>query len=284
MNAIFKATRRSVLAGAAALLALSAPAVAEDLFAIGKGDGLKVAYYNFAPFAYVNKDGKVVGEQVEILRHVLGKMGLKIASETSTEWGNLIPGLKASRFDVVAAGMFVTPKRCNEVAFTEPTFGIKQAIIVPKGNPKGLSNFESVKEKKAVLAAISGTAQVTWAKSVGVEDGKIMQIPDNPTGLAAVRAGRADAFTIDAPGARLAVAEVPEKDMEMLEPFDQVGGKPASPHGAYAVRPSESAFVAEFNKVLSAFVGTAEHIAIMEAHGLRKTELPKRSTADLCKG
>ena len=284
MNAFFKATRRSFLAGAAALVALSAPAVAEDLFAIGKGDGLKVAYYNFAPFAYVNKDGNVVGEQVEILRHVLGKMGLKVASETPTEWGNLIPGLKASRFDVVAAGMFVTPKRCNEVAFTEPTFGIKQAIIVPKGNPKGLSNFESVKEKNATLAAISGTAQVTWAKSVGVEDGKIMQIPDNPTGLAAVRAGRADAFTIDAPGARLAVAELPEKDMEMLEPFDQVGGKPASPHGAYAVRPSESAFVAEFNKTLSAFVGTPEHIAIMEAHGLRKTELPKRSTADLCKG
>ena len=283
MNAIFKATRRRVLAGAAALLALSAPALAEDLFEIGKGDGLKVAYYNFAPFAYVNKDGKVVGEQVEILRHVLDKMGLKIASETSTEWGNLIPGLKASRFDVVAAGMFVTPKRCNEVAFTEPTFGIKQAIIVPKGNPKGLSNFESVKEKKAVLAAISGTAQVTWAKSVGVEDGKIMQIPDNPTGLAAVRAGRADAFTIDAPGARLAVAELPEKDMEMLEPFDQVGGKPASPHGAYAVRQSESAFVTEFNKILSAFVGTPEHIAIMETHGLQKTELPKRSTADLCK-
>ena len=265
-------------------MAVGASPAAADLFETGKGDGLKVAYYNFAPFAYVNKDGDVVGEQVEILRHVLSKMGIKIASETSTEWGNLIPGLKASRFDVVAAGMFVTPKRCKEVAFTEPTFGIQQAIIVPKGNPKGLSNFESVRDNDAVLAAISGTAQVTWAKSVGVKDANIMQIPDNPTGLAAVRAGRADAFTIDAPGARIAVAELPEQDMEMLQPFSEVGGKPASPHGAYAVRPAESAFVAEFNKVLSAFVGTPEHIAIMEAHGLQKSELPKRSTADLCAG
>ena len=273
-----------VLMAAAALAMLPAAALAQNVEDQGKGDGLRVAYYNFAPFAYVDEAGDVIGEQVEILRHVMGEMGLKIQSETSTEWGNLIPGLKAGRFDVVAAAMFVTPKRCGEVAFSEPTFGIQQAIVVAKGNPDGLVAYESVRDSGATLAAIAGTAQVDWAKSVGVEDAMIMQVPDTPTGLAAVKAGRASGFAIDAPGARLAVASEGGGDFEMLEPFSQVGGKSASPHGAYAFRQDEAAFIEKFNRTLTAFLGTPEHIAIMEAHGLERSELPSRSTADLCSG
>ncbi len=277
--------RRSVLKITAGLAVAALPvmASAETVEERGAGDGLRVAYYNFAPFGYVNSDGEVVGEQVEILRHVLGEMGLKVQSETATEWGNLIPGLKADRFDIVAAAMFVTPKRCAEVAFSEPTFGIQNTIIVPDGNPEGLgSSYESIAESGKTLAAIAGTAQVDWAKSVGVEDANIMQVPDNPTGLAAVRAGRAAAFTIDAPGARIAVGSDGGEGFEMLEPFAEVGGKPASPHGAYAFRPDEAEFVKKFNETLTAFIGTPEHIAIMEAHGLQESELPARSTADLC--
>ena len=95
---------------------------------------------------------------------------------------------------------------------------------------------------------------------------------------------RADAFAIDAPGARLAVASIPEKDLEMLKAFGTVAGKPASPHGAYAVRPAEAKFVAAFNKILASFVGTDQHVGIMEAHGMKRSELPARTTADLCKG
>ena len=278
--------RRALLktVAAVALAGLPATAMAETLEERGKADGLRVAYYNFAPFAYVGGDGKVIGEQVEILRHVLGEMGLSIASETSTEWGNLIPGLKADRFDIVAAAMFVTPKRCNEVAFSEPTFGIQQALVVKSGNPDGLAAYDSVRDNGVILAAISGTAQVDWAKSVGVDEANIMQVPDTPTGLAAVRAGRAAAFAIDAPGARLAVANTGGETYEMLEPFAEVDGKPASPHGAYAVRPDETDFVSAFNAKLAEFIGTPAHLEIMKTHGLQPSELPSRSTGDLCQG
>ncbi len=275
-----------IVGGVAALSLAGLPssAGAEGLMEAGKGDGLRVAYYNFAPFAYVNADGDVVGEQVEILRYVLGEMGLKVASEVSTEWGALIPGLKAGRFDVVAAAMFVTPKRCAAVAFSEPTFGIKQGLVVPKGNPNGISDYESVHDKGLRIAAISGTAQVDWARSVGISDDKIIQIPDNPTGIAAVRAGRADLFAIDAPGARQLIGSLPEGDMEMLPPFGEIAGKPASPHGAYAFRTEDADFVEAFNKELTGFIGTDGHVAIMEAHGLEPDELPKMTTLELCSG
>ena len=54
-----------------------------------------------------------------------------------TEFGSLIPGLKAGRFDIIAAGMFVNPARCDEIAFSEPSYGIGQAMLVPDGQPEG---------------------------------------------------------------------------------------------------------------------------------------------------
>ena len=53
--------------------------------------------------------GEVMGEQVEFRRHVLDEIGLKAGSDTSAKWGNLIPGLRADRFDVVAAASLSRP-------------------------------------------------------------------------------------------------------------------------------------------------------------------------------
>ena len=179
------------------------PVAAESLMERAGGEGLRVAFYNFKPYAYKNEAGELVGEQVDILRHVIGAMGGRIASEQATEWGNLIPGINARRFDVVAAGMFVTPKRCAAVRFSEPTFGIRQSLVVPKGNPKGITDYDSIRDKGLVVAAVSGSAQVGYAERSGIDKAKIMQLPDNPTAVAAIRAGRADAYAISAPrGAR----------------------------------------------------------------------------------
>ena len=60
--------------------------------------------------------------------------------------------------------------------------------------------------------------------------------------------------------------------------------EPAIAHGAYAFRKEDGAFVDEFDKHLTAFIGTPEHIAIMERHGMSADELPKLETADLCGG
>ena len=284
----FDSSRRTLLglslAAATLICAGAGPVAAQSLGEKAKGEGLRVAFYNFKPYAYKNEDGKLVGEQVDILRHVVASLGGKIASEQATEWGNLIPGVKARRFDVVAAGMFVTPKRCAAVRFSEPTFGIRQSIVVPKGNPHGIVDYDSIRDKGLTMAVVSGAAQVGYAERTGIDASKVMQLPDNPTAIAALRAGRADAYALSAPGVRQLVAGLPEQDMEGVPAFDTVAGKQAIAHGAYAFRKEDGAFVDEFDKHLTAFIGTPEHIAIMEKHGMSADELPKSRTADLCGG
>ena len=280
-------TRRTALAlfvSAASALGTggSAPAFADDLMAAAKGDGLRVAFYNFKPYAYVDGNNALTGTDVETLNAVLAKLGGKVADAKATDWGALIPGLKAKRFDVVAAGMFVTPKRCAAVRFSEPTFGIKQALAVMKGNPKGIASYETIRDKGLKVGAVSGAAQVGYAKNAGIAEGSISQLPDNPTGIAALRAGRIDAWAVSAPGVRQIIAGVPEGDIDSTPVFDKIGGKLAVSHGAFAFRPEDAAFVDAFNTELKAFIGTPEHIAILEKHGMTRDELPIMKTAELC--
>lgn len=277
--------RRTLLAlSATAALALSAGVgSAETLTDRATGDGLKVAFYNFAPYAYKDADDNLVGTDVETLTAVLEKMGGKVAEANSTEWGALIPGLKADRFDVVAAGMFVTPKRCAEVQFSEPTFGIQQALLVAEGNPKGVSNYEPIAEGGLKVGAVAGAAQVGYAQSAGVDDANISQLPDNPTGVAALKAGRIDAWAVSAPGVRQIVASDPG-GVESTAVFAEVAGKPAVSHGAFAFRQDDAEFVSAFNAAMAEFIGSPEHIAIMEKHGMTADELPIKTTSELCEG
>ena len=276
---IYAAATRGLVA---ASMLLATVAGAQTLNETAVTNGVRVAYFNYAPFAYVADDGSVIGTDVEILETVLGKMGIEVAEAVSTDWGALIPGLKAGRYDVVAAGMFVTPGRCAEVAFSEPTFGIRATLVVPAGNPKGLNRYEDILEQGATLAAVSGTAQVTAALDLGIARDKVQEYPDAPTALAAVRAGRADAFGVDAPSARQIIDNQPSADFEMVEPFAEIGGKSAVDHGAFAFRQEDAAFVEKLNAVMRDFIGGAEYVAINEAHGMTADEAPIRSVADLC--
>jgi len=66
--------------------------------------------------------------------------------------------------------------------------------------------------------------------------------------------------------------------------FSEVAGKPAVSHGAFAFRPEDADFVAAFNAVMAEFIGSPEHVAIMEKHGMTAAELPISSTSELCGG
>ena len=63
-----------------------------------------------------------------------------------TEFGSLIPGLNSQQFDVVSAGMYINPSRCEQVLFSDPEYQMLDAFIVRKGNPKNLHTYEDIAE------------------------------------------------------------------------------------------------------------------------------------------
>jgi polar amino acid transport system substrate-binding protein len=265
-----------------AALALAGASARADLLEDAKESGkVTVGIANEAPYGYQTPEGELTGEAPEIAKHVLGEMGIEEVEAVITEFGSLIPGLKAGRFDMVAAGMFVTPERCQQVAFSEPTYGIGQAFLVAEGNPEGLQTYEDITAKPdSTLAVMAGAIERTYARDAGVPDDQVMVVPDPSSGAAAVQAGRADAFALTS----LSIRRLADgtAGVEIAQPFGEVAGQSVLGHGAFAFRPEDDAFRQEFNRHLADFLGSEEHLALVEPFGFTKDELPQKATEELC--
>ncbi|MDX9972979.1 MAG: ectoine/hydroxyectoine ABC transporter substrate-binding protein EhuB [FCB group bacterium] len=254
---------------------------------IQSAGAVRVGYANEAPYAYLDtKTGRLTGEAPEIARAVFKRMGVNEVEGVLTEFGSLIPGLKASRFDIIAAGMYITPARCQQVAFSNPTYRIGEAFVVKAGNPLGLHGYEEVAANpKARLGVVAGTVERGYARGMGVPDAQVIVFPDAPSALAGVEAGRVDAYA----GTSLTVQDLLRKagtpGLEKAEPFRDpvVDGKPLAGYGAFAFRKENAALLEEFNRHLAEFIGSPEHLALVRPFGFTEAQLPNGVTAaELC--
>jgi polar amino acid transport system substrate-binding protein len=279
-------SRRAILAIAAGALTLATAvaAQAETTLERAKREGfLRVGFANEAPFGYATPDGKLTGESPEVVKAVLQKMGIGQVDGVLTEFGSLIPGLQAGRFDIIAAGMFVNPKRCEQVQFSEPTYGIGQAFLVAAGNPKAIADYGTIAANPDLkLAVMSGAVEAGYARDSGVKEEQIVQLPDQSSLVAAVKAGRADAAALTA----LSIADMASKNegVESNKPFGEVAGKSVVGHGAVAFRKEDTDLYEAFNAELKKFIGSEEHIALVTPFGFGKDFLPTKTTAELCAG
>ncbi len=273
-----------VLAAAGSLFATSRVALAETTLERAKAQGfIRIGFANEAPFGFATTDGKLTGEAPEVARAVLAKMGIAQVDGVLTEFGSLIPGLKAGRFDMIAAGMFINPKRCAEINFSEPSYGIGQAMLVMKGNPKGVKDYASFKDNAELkLAVMAGAVEGGYAKDAGVPEAQLVVLPDQSSLVAAVQSGRADGAALTA----LSIADMAKKGegVESTTPFGEVAGKSVKGHGGFGFRKEDADLMEAFNTELKAFLGSPEHVALVEPHGFGKDYLANKTTAELCAG
>lgn len=248
---------------------------------------VRIGYANEAPYAYLDQlSGCVTGEAPEIARVVLKRMGVEKVEGVLTEFGSLIPGLKARRFDIIAAGMYITPARCAQILFSNPTYSVGEAFMVLAGNPLSLHGYEDIAgNPEARLGVVAGTVEREYAKKCGIPDDRILIFPDPMSALAGLRAGRIEAYG----GTSLTINDLMSKttssDIERANPFSDpiIGGSAIRGYGAFGFRLGEELLVEAFNRELAAFIGTPEHLDLVTPFGFGKEELPGPVTAgDLC--
>jgi polar amino acid transport system substrate-binding protein len=235
------------------------------------------------PFGYIDKNGRLTGEAPELAKVVFKRLGVRSVQPVPTEFGSLIPGLNSQQFDVVAAGMYVNPERCQQVIFADPDYQMLDAFIVGKGNPKGLHNYKDVVAKKARFATGTGYAEIQYAVGAGYKESDILIVPDQVAGLNAVEAGRVDVFA----GTALTVREVVKKSTkaEATAAFAPiVDGKPHVDGGAFAFRPTETKLRDAFNTQLHQLKKSGELFRILQPFGFTKDEMTDLTAKELCGG
>jgi polar amino acid transport system substrate-binding protein len=235
------------------------------------------------PFGYIDKDGQLTGEAPELARVIFKRLGVDRVQPVPTEFGSLIPGLNSQQFDVVAAGMYITPDRCEQVIFADPDYQMLDSFIVRKGNPKGLHSYRDVVEKKVKFATGTGYAEIQYAVEAGYKQSDILIVPDQVAGLNAVEAGRVDVFA----GTAVTVREVVKKSSkaEATKPFAPlVKGKPHVDGGAFAFRPTETRLRDAFNVELHKLKKSGELSRILRPFGFTSAEMTDLTAKELCGG
>lgn len=251
-----------------------------------RADGVvRIGFANEAPYGYLDSaTGTITGEAPEIARVVLGRMGIERIKPVLIEFGSLIPGLKAGRFDLIAAGMYVTPQRAEEINFSNPTYAVGEAFLVAQGNPLSLHSFEDVAEhEEARIGVMGGAVEHKYAKRVGVPHERIVVFPDYPSAVEGLKTDRVDAVAATVLTADDLLRKAGEAGIERAEPFTDpdIDGRTVN-YGAFGFRKAETdeSFRQEFNRQLADFIGTPEHLNLVRPFGFSEDTLPGDVTTD----
>lgn len=244
---------------------------------------IRVGYANEAPYAYFDPEqDRLTGEAPEIARHVFKGMGIEKIEGILTEFGALIPGLKANRFDVIAAGMYITPERCQEVAFSNPTYGIGEGFIVQKNNPKNLHSYEDIaRHETAKLGVVAGTVEIGYAKDLGIPQTRVLIFPDALAALTGVQTERIDAFAATSLTIQTLINKAKDASIERANPFQDpvINGKEMIGYGAFALRKEDHELIQTLNKGLAEFIGSPNHLKAVEPFGFTENDLPRDVSA-----
>jgi polar amino acid transport system substrate-binding protein len=270
--------------GVAGLLVVRQSGTTNTLAEIRRTGVVRIGIANEAPYGYLDTErGIVTGEAPELARVVFRRMGIHEIEVITTDFGSLIPGLQAGRFDVIAAGMYITPQRCKQIAFSNPTYRIGEAFVVARGNPRELHSYDDVRRTNARLAVVAGAIELSYAKQLKIPEENLVVYNDNVSALEGVRTGRSDAFACTI----LTAQDLLAKDgggLAIATAFEQpiIDGKEVWGYGAFGFRragPLQRAF----DHQLAELLGTPEHLALVRPFGFGELTMPRGATAaELC--
>lgn len=239
---------------------------------------VRIGFANEDPYGYFDTStGNITGEAPEIAKRIFQKMGIENVEAVVADFGSLIPGLKAKRFDVIAAGMYITPERAEEVAFSNPTYGIGEAFIVLAGNPLGLHSYEDLRDNpNAKLGVMGGSVEQGYAREIGIPNSRVLKFADYTSAITGLRGRQIDAIA----ATDLTVNELLRKQnsdsIEKAADFQDpvIDGKTIRGYGAFGFRQEDKDLRREFNDHLMKFIGTDEHLELVKPFGFDESTLP----------
>jgi polar amino acid transport system substrate-binding protein len=159
-------------------------------------DAVKIGVLNYQPYT-IEQGGEVTGPVPEVARAVLGQLGVTdIEIQLLRDEAVAQPALVSGQYDIVG-GLAIRADLCTLMEFSAPDYVSGTALIVPKGNPKGLATYADVKAKGAKVAVMERLPEQADATKAGLAPAKVVALLDPPAMMEAVRSGRVDCAAFD---------------------------------------------------------------------------------------
>jgi polar amino acid transport system substrate-binding protein len=282
-------SRRRLLALAAAIpigaaAACGSPA-GSTLERARQAGTLRIGISGERPYGYADAGGRVTGAQPEVARAVLTRLGVPGLDAVQVPFDELLTRLRDGQFDLVAAGMTVTPARCEQVAFTRPDFVAPPAFLVRAGNPRRIQTFDDVARTGVRLAVLAGAAEIDYARAAGVADERLEIVGGQSELFRAVADRHVPVGALTSISLADELRRNPGEGVGITAPVTPlVGGRAVVPGAAFAVRTGETELLAAFDAELTGMQASGEWLRITRPFGLTEANLPRPAltTTALC--
>ncbi|ANP78063.1 transporter substrate-binding domain-containing protein [Vibrio sp. 10N.222.51.C8] len=192
---LFKTAITALLA-----LAVSLPALASEtpnLDKINERGSLRVGMSTFVPWAMRNKQGDLVGFEIDVAKRLAEDSGWKVEF-VPTAWDGIIPSLLSNKFDVIIGGMSITEARAKSVLFTEPYSHSGVQLAANKELAEGYTQISDFDSRRVKIAARRGAFTVQVARET-FPKAKVLQFDDDAQAFQEVLNGNAHAVIASSP-------------------------------------------------------------------------------------
>ncbi|MFH4664879.1 transporter substrate-binding domain-containing protein [Vibrio cidicii] len=183
-------------------LSLSTPSLANEsatanLDSINQRGTLRVGMSTFVPWAMRNKQGELIGFEIDVAKRLAADSGWKVEF-VPTAWDGIIPALLAKKFDVIIGGMSVTPERSKSVLFTAPYSHSGVQVAASKTLAADFTSMEKFNSRRVKIAARRGAFTVQVARET-FPKATILQFDDDAQAFQEVINGNAHAVIASSP-------------------------------------------------------------------------------------
>jgi len=170
---------------------------------------LRVGMSTFVPWAMKDKNGELIGFEIDVASRLAEEMGVKIEF-VPTKWSGIIPALLTGKFDVIIGGMGIRPDRNLKVNFTIPYDYSGMSMVANNKKAAGFASLEDFNREGVVLAGRIGSTGAEAIKRY-MPKAQARLFDDESQAVQELLSGRAHAFISSKPKPAFLAYQYPDK-------------------------------------------------------------------------
>jgi polar amino acid transport system substrate-binding protein len=136
----------------------------DTLAEIKKRGTLRVGVSMIVPWAMHDKDGKLIGFEIDVAKKIARDMGVEVEFYPD-ELRYLIPDLKDNRFDIIVSGFSISTNRALQVNFSQPYNTVEVTFVANKEREAKLKTLGDFNAPDVLIGVLDTSTAVDIASN-----------------------------------------------------------------------------------------------------------------------
>lgn len=175
---------------------------------------IRVGVSFFTPWTLKNKDGKLIGFEIDVANQLAKDLGVDIEFKVF-DWKDIIPALRKQKIDIIVAGITITPQRALQISFSQPYAEAGVGLATNISLTKKFTGPEDLNRPTVNLAAISKTVSENLVRRV-FPKAKVIPYSNSQDAIHALLEGRVHGYVEHNPIPTFLALDHPQKVDEPL--------------------------------------------------------------------